>query len=183
MGESRRLDAVVGDGPVGRRGHRGAAVPADRQAHAHRGDWGAGGAGTRLLRLPASRLEPVRAADPGGGRGQGAQPLAPGPRPRLPSADALLRLCRPVGRVQPRRRGPADRRSRQPARPGDAAVGARRVDPADARHHRGQLLGLLRIGLGRLVVLGPGRERLADAVARGDRAAALDQRARRARRT
>ena len=46
----------------------------------------------------------------------------------------------------------------------------------------GQLLGLLRARLGRLVVLGPGRERLADAVAGGDRAAPLDQRARRARR-
>ena len=28
-------------------------------------------------------------------------------------------------------------------RPGDAAVGAGRLDPADARHHRRQLLGLL----------------------------------------
>ena len=68
------------------------------------------------------------------------------------------------------------------ARPGDAAVGARRVDLADARDHRRQLLGLLRAGLGRLVVLGPGRERLADAVAGGDGAAPFDQRARRARR-
>ena len=56
-------------------------------------------------------------------------------------------------------------------RPGDAAVGARRLDLPDARHHRRQLLGLLRARLGRLVVLGPGRERLADAVAGGDRAA------------
>ncbi len=46
-----------------------------------------------------------------------------------------------------------------------------------ARHHRRLLLGLLRAGLGRLVVLGPGRECLADAVAGGDRAAAFGERA------
>jgi cytochrome c-type biogenesis protein CcmF len=45
------------------------------------------------------------------------------------------------------------------------------------RHHRGQLLGLLRTGLGRLVVLGSGRKCLADAVAGGDRAAPFGQRA------
>ena len=76
----------------------------------------------------------------------------------------------------------ARRRSRSPARPGDAAMGARRLDLPDAGHHRRQLLGLLRAGLGRLVVLGPGRERLADAVAGGDRAPAFGQRAGRARR-
>ena len=74
------------------------------------------------------------------------------------------------------------RRGRPGFRPRDAAVGARRVDLPDARHHRRQLLGLLRARLGRLVVLGPGRERLADAVAGGDRAAPFGQRARRARR-
>ncbi len=42
---------------------------------------------------------------------------------------------------------------------------------------RGLLVGLLRAGLGRLVVLGPGRKRLADALAGGDRAAAFGHRA------
>ena len=67
------------------------------------------------------------------------------------------------------------------ARAGDAALGARGLDPADARHHGRELLGLLRAWLGRLVVLGPGRECLADAVARGHGAAPFDQRAGRAR--
>ena len=49
------------------------------------------------------------------------------------------------------------------------------------RHRARQLLGLLRARLGRLVVLGPGRERLVHAVARRDRAAALGDRGREAR--
>ena len=112
----------------------------------------------------------------------GAQSAAAGPRPRLPSADALPRLCRPVGRVQLRGRRAADARGRPGVARAMRPWVLARVDPPDARHHRRQLLGLLRARLGRLVVLGPGRERLADAVARGDRAAPFGQRAGRARR-
>ncbi len=68
--------------------------------------------------------------------GRGAQPAAAGSRPRVPSADALPRLCRPVGRLQPRRRRAPYRRSGLASRPRDAAVGARRLDPAHARNHR-----------------------------------------------
>ena len=39
---------------------------------------------------------------------------------------------------------------------------------SDYRNHPRQLVGLLRTGLGRLVVLGSGRECLADALARGN---------------
>ena len=45
-----------------------------------------------------------------------------------------------------------------------AAMDADRLVRAHARHRDGQLVGLLRAGLGRLVVLGPGRERLVHAV-------------------
>ena len=48
-----------------------------------------------------------------------------------------------------------------------------RLDLPDARHRDGLVLGLLRARLGRLVVLGPRRERLADALACRHRAAAL----------
>ena len=47
-----------------------------------------------------------------------------------------------------------------------AAVDADRLDIPDARHRDGLLLGLLHARLGRLLVLGPGRECLADALAR-----------------
>src|SRR3546814_13443032 len=56
------------------------------------------------------------------------------------------------------------------------------VCSSDLGDHRRQLLGLLRAWLGWLVVLGSGRERLADAVAGGDRAAPFGDRAGDARR-
>ena len=86
----------------------------------------AGGAGAGLLRVPVVRVQSVRAAQPGAGRGARAQPLAAGSRPRLPPADALPRLCRPVGGVQPRRRRAGHAPGRPGAGPRDAAVGARR---------------------------------------------------------
>ena len=52
----------------------------------------------------------------------------------------------------------------------------RGLDVPDPRHRDGLVLGLLRARLGRLLVLGPGRECLADAVARRHRAAALRRR-------
>ena len=48
-----------------------------------------------------------------------------------------------------------------------------RLDVPDARHRDGLVLGLLHTRLGRLLVLGPGRERLAHAVAGRHRAAAF----------
>ena len=63
-----------------------------------------------------------------------------------------------------------------------AAVDARRLVLPDHRHRAGQLVGLLHARLGRLVVLGPGRERLVHAVAGRHRAAALGDRRREARR-
>ena len=51
-----------------------------------------------------------------------------------------------------------------------AAVDDRGVDVPDARHRARQLVGVLRARLGRLVVLGPGRERVVHAVARRHRA-------------
>jgi len=63
-------------------------------------------------------------------------------------------------------------------RPGRAGCGrgAQRVVRADDRHRDGQLVGLLRARLGRLVVLGPGRERFLHAVAPGHRTPALGSR-------
>src|SRR5439155_4132071 len=106
-------------------------------------------------------------------RGPRSQPDPPRPRSRDPSADALSRLCRILDLVLVRDR----RLDRRPHRRGLGALGtavdAARLDVSDRRHRDGLVLGLLHAGLGRLVVLGPGRERLADALDRRHRAAAL----------
>src|SRR5204862_8165894 len=49
-----------------------------------------------------------------------------------------------------------------------AAVDAGRLDVPDAGHRDGLVLGLLRARLGWLVVLGPGGERVADAMDRSE---------------
>ena len=104
---------------------------------------------------------PFTRVEPGAARGPGPQPGPAGSRPRDPSAAALRRLCRLLDHLR-LRHGGADRR---PHRRGlgarRAALDARRLDLPHARHRDGLLLGLLRARLGRLVVLGPGRERLA----------------------
>ena len=63
----------------------------------------------------------------------------------------------------------------------DPAVDYLRVAVSDHRHRARQLVGLLRAGLGRMVVLGPGRERILHALAGGHGADPLAQRHREAR--
>ena len=65
--------------------------------------------------------------------------------------------------------GPAGRAPRCGMGTLGAPLDQHRLGVPDRRHRAGQLVGLLRAGLGRLVVLGPGGERLPDAVAGGDR--------------
>ena len=57
-----------------------------------------------------------------------------------------------------------------------AALDHARVVLSDQRHHARQLVGVLRARLGRLVVLGSGRERVVHAVARRHRAASIRSR-------
>ena len=110
LGQSRRLDAAVGDGAgAGRRGASRCSSGASTSAR-----WSRRSARRRRSALGFYAFllfasNPFERLDPGAARGQGPQPVAPGPRPRLPPADALPRLCRPVGRVQPRGRRAADR--------------------------------------------------------------------------
>ena len=115
-------------------------------------------------------------------RRQRPQPAAAGPRPRLPSAAALPRLCRLLGDLRLRHRRPARGTGRRRLGALGAAVDAGGVVLPDLRHRARLVVGLLHPRLGRLLVLGPGRERLADAVARRHRAAALRHRGREARR-
>src|SRR6201999_1867349 len=88
-----------------------------------------------------------------------------GYRPRRASPDALSRLCRLLDLVLVRGCGLARGTDRCGLGALGAALDTAGVDIPDAWHRDGFVLGLLRTWLGRLVVLGSGRERLADAVA------------------
>src|SRR6202040_2445386 len=97
----------------------------------------------------------------------------PGSGPRHPPAAALSRLCRTFDNVFLRGGGFDLGPHRCGLRTFRAALDADRLDFPDPWHSDGLLLGLLHAWLGWLLVLGSGRERLADAMARGHRAAAL----------
>ena len=108
--------------------------------------------------------------------GRGLNPVLQDPGAGLPPAVPLRRLRRPFGRLRLRRRRPDRGPHRRRLGALGAAVDARRLGMPHARHRHGLVVGLLRAGLGRLVVLGPGGERLVHAVARRHRAAALGPR-------
>ena len=136
----------------------------------------AGGAGLdrqRVLSVHPDHLEPVPAHRQSADRGPRPQSGAAGHRPRRASADALSRLCRLLDLVFLRDRRPDRGPDRRRLGALGAAVDAGGLDLPHARHRDGFVLGLLRARLGRLVVLGSGRERLADAVARRHRAVAF----------
>jgi len=181
MGQSRGLDAALGADPRRVRSHgRGvrpqpAAVAEGPRARRPGRDRG------RIRGVHSVHLEPIRAAPSGAIRGPGSQPVAPGSRTRVPPAVPLSRLCRVLDGVLVRRR----RADRGQGRSGLGALGPA-VDVggmvrADGRHRAGQLVGLLRARLGRLVVLGSGRERIVHAVAGGDGATPFGDRGRKTR--
>lgn len=91
----------------------------------------------------------------------------------LPSAAAVYGLCRFLGRLRVRYRGADERSPGQHFRPFFSSVDAGRVGFPDAGDRAGFGMGLLRTGLGRLVVLGSGGKRLVYAMAGGNRADAL----------
>ncbi len=100
VGQSRRIDAAVADDPVAvRRVDRDFREKAAR-GYAGRDARGAGGAQPWFFRVPALFVEPVQTAAGGAARRAGIEPAVAGHRFGLPSADALRRLCRVVGRIQ-----------------------------------------------------------------------------------
>ncbi len=134
-----------------------------------------------VLRLHPRHLQSLLAACGAAARRQRPEPAAAGPRPRLPSAVPLPRLRRALDGLFLRHRradrGPGRRRLGALG----AALDAARLGVPDHRHRHGLDLGLLRARLGRLVVLGPGRERQLHALADRLRAPALGDRRREAR--
>ena len=166
MGEPRGLDAAVGPHSGGVRRDRRPVRPA-AATHAARGRARRSRPHQRRVpRLHSLDLEPVRAPVAGALRRTGPQSHSPGSGPRDPSAAAVSRLCRLLDRLFLRRRG-ADR---GPHRCGvgalRAAVRAHRLVLPHARHRGRLLLGLLHARLGRVLVLGSGRERVPHALAR-----------------
>ena len=136
----------------------------------------------RLPAVHAPDLQPLRPPHPVARAGPRPQPAAAGPGPRDPPADALHGLRRLCGALRLRDRGDARRPARRRLGALVATLDQCRLGLPDAGHRARLLVGLLRAGLGRLVVLGPGRERVVHALAGGHRAHALAGRDREARR-
>ena len=138
LGKSRGLDAPVGDDPrhCRTRRWRSSNGASERDARSPRS------ARRRLIALGFYAFllfssNPFARIDPGAGGWQRIEPAAAGPRFGVPPADALCRLCRHLDRLLLRGRGAGDARRRAGLCARDAALGARRLDFPDARHHRG----------------------------------------------
>ena len=174
LGEPRGLDAPLGADPRPVRRARRRLRPQPARAAEGAGPCRSR-AGSRPPSSSSSSSPPTRSSGsiPAPARGQRPQPGAPGHRPRHPSAASLSRLCRLLDLLRLRRRRADRRPHRRRLGALGAAVDARRLDVPHRRHRDGLLLGLLRARLGRLLVLGPGRERLAHAVARRRRRSSI----------
>ena len=145
---------------------------------------GAGRDGHRQHRVPvihAHDLRSVHAPAAGGAAGRRSQSDPPGPGHGRPSAHALHGLCGPLGGLRIRGGGPARRQDGFHLGALGAALDHRRLAVPDLRHHPRQLVVLLRTRLGRLVVLGSGRECLVHAMAGSHRTDPFPDRHREAR--
>ena len=165
VGRARRLAAAVdlpaGGVDAGRRdrlAQSAAALRGARAGRARRPEF-------RLPAVHARHLGPVPAPDPGGGRWPRSQSAAAGSGVGGASAGALHRLRGSGGGILVRLCGDA----RGPHGPGlgalDAPLDHGGVGLPDLRHRPRQLVVLLHAGLGRLLGVGSGRERLLHALA------------------
>jgi hypothetical protein len=173
VGEPRGFHAAVGVHAVAVR--RGGGAVQQQSAPCPAGP-SAGGAGYDRGRVSAvhpADVQPVPADVSAAAERPGAESGAARPGFGVPSAVPLPRLCRILGGIFLRRR----RADRGPCRCRMGALGAAMdagvVVCADRGNRDGVLVGVLHAGLGRLVVLGPGRECLVHAVAGRHRADSL----------
>ena len=130
----------------------------------------------RFPPLHHHHVEPVHAADARAFRRQWAEPRAAGSRARVSSTVPLRGLCRILDGVLVRHRGIDRRTHRRCVGALGQTLDACRLDVPHHRNRDGILVGLLRARVGRVLVLGPGRERVLHAVARGHGAPALGPR-------
>ena len=132
------------------------------------------GVGAFFIGLALFASNPFQELSPAPARGRRPEPAAAPSQHAHAPADGLLglRLLHDPVRVRDRRPDhPPPRRELDPRHP---PLRADRLDlPLDRRRARRQLV-IRRAGLGRLLGLGPGRERLADAVADRHRLPSLD---------
>ncbi len=115
---------------------------------------------------PGVRDRPVRAPAGAGARGRRPEPAPAELLDDDPSAVALPRLRGVLGAVRVRDRGARDRAARRRLDPHHPALDAVRVVLPLARQHARRALGVRGARLGRLLGVGPGRERGLHAVAR-----------------
>ena len=134
-----------------------------------------------FLLFTLATSNPFLRLDPPAPDGRDLNPHPAGPGTRGASADSLHRLRGLCGGVRLCLRGHARRTPRPGVGALDAAVDDRGVGVPHLRHRAGQLLGVLRAWLGRLLVLGSGRERLLHALAGGHGAGAFARGDRQAR--
>ncbi len=174
--EPGRLAAALGVGAVDRLERGPLSDPQPPPRGRPLGDRGARRHRPVLRRADAARRrrrEPVHPPRPGARRGRRPHAAAAPPGDGDPPADALLRLRLLLDPVRLRDRG-ADHPPRgRELDPLDPALRARRLDAALGRHPARRPLVLLRARLGRLLGVGRGRERVADAVAGRHRLPAL----------
>ncbi len=117
--------------------------------------------------------EPVRHAGGPAARGRRAQPAAAPPGDDDPPADALHGLRRLLDPVRLRDRGADHAAHGRRLDPRHAPLRARGLDLPRHRDHARRAVVLHRAGLGRLLGLGPGGERVAHALAGRHRVPAL----------
>ena len=129
-----------------------------------------------LSSVHSSHVQSVRATCHAADRRQGPQSAAAGSGTGHSSAAPLPRLCRAFDHLFLRRRGTDLRAHRRGLGAAGSSLDPHRLGVFDTRYRDGLLLGLLHAWLGRLLVLGPGRECFAHAVARGDRPASFGDR-------
>ena len=129
---------------------------------------GSGRSGHDRRRVPAVHpvyLQPLPARGQPAGKRARAQSGVAGSRFGVSPAIPLPRLCRLLRRLRLRRRRVDRGQGRCRLGPLGAALDAGILVRADHRNRDGILVGVLHVGLGRLVVLGPGGKRLFHAVA------------------